>query len=246
MPPLLQFYDKPDVIVINPFNFGGGGSFSPIDLSPIQWLADTGASAGTWPDLSGNGWDGVQASAPQQPAIVPAAQNGRQARLFDGVNSELTHGLTVAGDSDLFVVVRDDRASAPTAFEPIYSAAAAGSPLKCYLAVSMPPITPFWGTYRSTAHNSGQSLIGAGWVLLRMQTTATGGEFWMNGVSAGSYSDTTYFSDGIDRRRIGASASGFSFEALFKGYMGEVILFNALSAPDAANVTTYLMNGWGL
>jgi hypothetical protein len=63
--------------------------FNPLSLSPALWLSDTGSSAGTWPDLSGNGRDATQATPANQPAIIPAALNGRQVRRFDGSNDSL-------------------------------------------------------------------------------------------------------------------------------------------------------------
>jgi len=64
--------------------------FNPLSLSPALWLSDTGSSAGTWPDLSGNGRDATQADSANQPAIITNELNGRQVRRFDGNNDRLT------------------------------------------------------------------------------------------------------------------------------------------------------------
>jgi len=71
--------------------------FNPLSLSPALWLSDTGSSAGTWPDLSGNGRDATQADSAKQPAIITNALNGRQVRRFDGTDDfmGLSSGLNM-------------------------------------------------------------------------------------------------------------------------------------------------------
>jgi len=65
----------------------GSAPPTPMPVAGMSlWLSDTGSSAGVWPDLSGNGNDAVQATVASQPSVVANALNGRQGRLFDGVN----------------------------------------------------------------------------------------------------------------------------------------------------------------
>lgn len=65
---------------------------TPADIEGVQlWLGTTGASAATWPDLSGNANDAVQATGANQPAIVTGEVNGKQVRRFDGSNDFFTY-----------------------------------------------------------------------------------------------------------------------------------------------------------
>jgi hypothetical protein len=81
-------------------------SFDPLTLAPALWLADTGSDASIWPDISGNARHGTQSTPAYQPSIIAAAQNGRQARRFDGVDDFLEifdiGSLVGAGDFSLF------------------------------------------------------------------------------------------------------------------------------------------------
>ena len=72
-------------------NLTFASGFNPLTLAPAFWLSDTGSSAGTWPDISGNGRDFVQGTGVFQPAIVTNAINGRQIRRFDGSNDRMTN-----------------------------------------------------------------------------------------------------------------------------------------------------------
>jgi hypothetical protein len=78
---------------------------TPADLAGVQvWLGTTGAAAGTWPDLSGNGNDFTQATGANQPAITPAAYNGKQVRTFDGSN-DIMSGSTVITLTDFTIAL---------------------------------------------------------------------------------------------------------------------------------------------
>lgn len=61
--------------------------FDPSSLSPTVWYNDTSPITGMstcsqWNDISGNNFHMTQASTGAQPAIVPAAKNGRRALAF--------------------------------------------------------------------------------------------------------------------------------------------------------------------
>jgi len=73
-------------------NMLGGGmvAFSPLSLSPVLWLSDTGSNPAQWSDLSGNGRNATQPIGANQPVIVTNTLNGRQVRRFDGVNDSLS------------------------------------------------------------------------------------------------------------------------------------------------------------
>lgn len=71
-----------------------GGGFTPSGME--LWLSDTGASAATWPDLSGNGRDATQGTAGKQPAIIAAELNGHQVRRCDG-GDRLTGSMPITG-----------------------------------------------------------------------------------------------------------------------------------------------------
>lgn len=72
--------------------------WTPANLAspPSLWFNDDSAVTGAggslisqWNDISGNNWHATQAGAPQNPSIVPAAQNGRRITQFSGTTITL-------------------------------------------------------------------------------------------------------------------------------------------------------------
>jgi len=216
-------------MTFDPFNgfdpFGGGAvAFDPLSLAPSQWLSDTGSSPGTWPDLSGNGWDATQETVANQPRIVSAALNGRQVRDFDGTNDFLAHLLTVSSsDNAVFAVVRND--SLTSSIGPIYGASASLTVLKCYLAAQWTASSQ-WGTYRNGAFVSSGSTVRGSFSVVGLLASASGGVFRHNGIATTHTQSAFYAGDGSDRRKVGSSSPG----ELFKGRIAEIMVFSRLVA----------------
>lgn len=82
------------------------GGFNPLAFAPSPWLSDTGSSAATWPDISGNSMDATQGTGSAQPAIITNAINGKQVRRFDGNDSfAFPSGLPTGATARTFFVV---------------------------------------------------------------------------------------------------------------------------------------------
>lgn len=90
----------------------GGAAFSPLDLSPVLWLAASaitgladGAAVTTWADGSGNGNNATQATADNKPTYQTAEINGHPVVRFDGTNDLLATGsFTLAQPVHVFLV----------------------------------------------------------------------------------------------------------------------------------------------
>jgi hypothetical protein len=102
--------------------------FNPLQLKPLLWYkgektfgyAD-GAVMATWPDISGNGNDAVQAGVGNKPSWKRGALNNKAGVLFGGVSHWMVTTVNVtAGPASLYVVASD--ASAATGFRGIFVA----------------------------------------------------------------------------------------------------------------------------
>lgn len=121
--PWLRFYKTPtQAMIINPYVFpsgGGGGSFSPTDISGcVLWLpADhiVGLSDGDpvaqWDDESGNGYNATQSTGSAKPTYKTGQQNGLPAVQFDGGDTLTTAAVTLSQPYTIFVVCSETSGS---------------------------------------------------------------------------------------------------------------------------------------
>lgn len=176
--------------------FGGGAApFNPLSLSPALWLSDTGASAGTWPDLSGNGRDATQATGGNQPAIVAAALNGRQVRRWDGTNDQLaTASWSVPAAYTVVVVAKSASWASPGGYRSLLTHAynsgnnttlglvmsTVGGALEDWLAGDMVIAGSGYPTAR-TPRAVGPCAAGADYRVISAVLASTEARIWSNG-----------------------------------------------------------------
>jgi hypothetical protein len=231
-------------------------AFNPLSLSPALWLSDTGSSAATWPDISGNGRDATQATGGFQPTIVTGDLNGRQVRRFDGSNDRMDFATSLSllkniSGATLFVVAKHFTASTQKAVFTATTNAYGFTRLGIYSNA-----TPL-GVARNNETESSVSVASTATAntpyifTLSSNFAANPLEFFKNGASQGSanFSPTgnTPNTDSagmtIGALRTGASA----WDLFFDGDIAEILVFpTALSTADRQKVESYLAAKWGI
>lgn len=235
-----------------PFHaFHGQTPFSPAQLSPALWLSDTGSSAGTWPDISGNARDATQTDSTKQPSIVTNALNGKQVRRFDGSNDNLAFGgrsifRNLAGAS-IFVVCKPTKTTVGESL--IFQSATNVGNSRVYIACNVQATSWYYGGRRldnnTGQFNSAGSFNGSLFYIANavFNWGSAIRQFFINGSSvdlntsfqtAGNTSDTDASVDGC----IGALANS---TLPFQGDIAEIIAFTtALSTANRQSVEKYL------
>lgn len=222
--------------IINPYSFGS--TFDPLSLSPALWLSDTGSDASVWPDLSGNGRNATQSDAAKRPAIVTGALNGRQVRRFDGVNDCFSHPLSIgANPCSVFIVAKRNGG---TNLQHLFAAQAPNTGLSAYV-MARSVASPNWHTYFQAQQTSSYSLDGQWRSIALIVNSGTSIAMITDG-NVQNFSPSGYFTDGIDRRWIGAENGSIPFI----GDIAEILVFpTALSTSNRQAVESYLRNKWG-
>jgi hypothetical protein len=219
--------------------------FDPLSLSPALWLSDTGSSAGTWPDISGNGRDATQGTTANQPAIIANALNGRQVRRFDGSDFMNTSGFELASVSAFSVV---KLTSAPAVAASVFCMGSTSNQARdCLLYFSSSSQTAIQrsnGTTFPTAVVSGNL----------NQFRVIGGTYnqtnliaYNNGLAgspvSASPSTTPNRSGSIGVVRQNPANNAFAII----GDIAEILVYpTALSDSNRRNVEIYLSNKWGI
>jgi hypothetical protein len=235
--------------------------FDPLSLSPALWLSDTGSSAGTWPDISGNGRDATQATPANQPAIITNALNGRQARRFDGTDDFLTIAYRsifrdVSGATIIAVCKPTSLGSSERAIFTNTVGTSLGA--RANLAVDNPAQPGGWqyGGRRLDAdsgdfNQSASDYNGSSFYVATAQYRYADAEkqLWINGGSehidtsfqtAGNASNTDSSAD----THIGSTATPAGF---FQGDIAEILIFpTALSTADRQRVESYLSQKYNI
>ena len=223
----------------------------PLSLSPALWLSDTGSSAGTWPDLSGNGRNAVQATGANQPAIITNAINGRQVRRFDGTNdfyasvwSSVAMPITTTfvvfkwngggGGADGRRFLVESRSASSNVFRPSLSIVSGVSPQKIRSFHDEIPGSTFVESTRS---------VGLSTTLLTASNSG-GSSIFINGAAEGTVSGgiTTTAITGVN---IGTYRSADN--RWFSGDIAELIIYpTALSTANRQAVEAYLNAKWAI
>ena len=240
------------------YRLGGftGKAFNPLDLSPALWLSDTGSSAGTWPDISGNGRDATQGTALNQPQIITNALNGRQVRRFNGSNNFLSiadraflrdlPGATVsvvanpavesAGERNIFSY------NTFTGFN-LFLVSQLGSQI-FYGGRRISADSGDFATYGTFTANVPRIITAQQrWSTAQKESWATVGQNNLDAsfqTAGNSEDENSGYNPGIGK----ASSSNTFY---FQGDIAEILVFPAaLSTADRQSVEKYLSNKWGI
>ena len=198
--------------------------FDPLSLSPALWLSDTGSSAGTWPDISGNGRDATQATASAQPAIITNALNGRQVRRFDGSGDTMTFASpSVSTVATWFIVSKTTDTQYLTIRDSVSNA-------------------PY---FDATQSNTASPTANSGSVSLFVNGV---GAAYNRGtlLTARGSSANILTASGVNQSvTIHAIMAYPNYDALID--IAEILVYpTALSTADQRNVEIYLANKWGI
>jgi hypothetical protein len=207
-----------------------------------------GADVAQWDDLSGNGYNAVQAVATAQPLYVdrvPSFRN-KPALYFNYVDKEVLAAPKAAGVFDNVYV--NYFASSMG----IYSSAQSVSPIACNRTpFSPPPVHRFAGvfcigdgigntTYSCQAVGTGFLLIYWG---LRYDKATDTYDDWLDGApyTTKVMNKAAIYTDPSIDIRVGLRSDGIM--AIY-GYIGEAIAATELSEADRLNLDHYLSTKW--
>ena len=223
-----------------------GGSFRPdqieglvlwLDATTIAGLAD-GDPVGTWPDMSGQGYDATQTTTSKKPTYKLAILNGLPVVRFDGTDDFLStprpEGTTV------FTVVK-------------YSSGArvwhvaANDVSRLYRAGQVYSSGQWIGNAENNPELlSGQADDGA----FHIHSIVGGiNKYFIDGADTNATLGTNYGTSTASRMQIGCWAWGDdSFpDQYFGGDLAEMLIYNsALSDSDRQQVEQYLSMKWGI
>jgi hypothetical protein len=205
--------------------------FSPLSLAPALWLSDTGSSAGTWPDISGNGRDATQTDSAKQPAIITNALNGRQVRRFDGSNDFLKTGAfsqNIPQPNDWFIAFKSNNNSSRRVFDVETIGGATGPRNTMLLNGSVSHI--FAGDILSGNFTS------TDWNISNARFNGSSSEWRVNGSVLTNGNAGTEASSSLVIGAFRTTASDF-----FNGDIAEILVFpTALSTINRQRVERYL------
>jgi hypothetical protein len=245
---------------MSPIHIGGlsiGVPFTPPSLPGlVLWLDATqitgvsgGASLGTWPDESGNGFDAVQTSGPAKPIYALNQINGLPAVVFSQTsfqtllcpNEQYVNGTD--GSWSCFVVGWSTNAGGGIT-NAVNGDQAANSP-----TVRIAQFIRIVGTYSLNAVEVGHG-------------SATGGSPSITTVNVfGAVCDTSTIAARLNSVQVASASNGGALvlgtcgldisnrnngsNAYWNGPMGEVLFYNrALTGTEIAELETYLTAKW--
>jgi hypothetical protein len=212
--------------------------FNPLSLSPALWLSDTGSSAGTWPDLSGNGRDATQADSAKQPAIITNALNGRQVRRFDGSNDFMeTVAFSLPQPYTTWAVFQSNTTT--TLSVPVRGSRESVASSGVFLIGHRATVSAVTGINAGTLHAPFATVTT--WQIFCTVGNGANSLAFRNGQGAAVGNAGT---NSISRVGLGVSTADTAF---FAGDIAEVLIlpYNPSTA-DRQKVESYLSNKWGI
>jgi hypothetical protein len=194
------------------------------DNDPVS-TASNGGSGGGNPTAAGS------ARPTYKTGITPS---GKPVFRFDGSANVLVFGSDpiASGASSLFAVVK--LLSTPSSYDPVYIAAASFTGQRMCLKTS----SATWGTFAGSDENASSTLSTGTWYLLEMLNAAGagGGNFYVSGVSDGTYATEPYGSG--DVAQVGAEQGPSRFSNID---IAAIVMYDTvLSAGNRADVEAYL------
>ena len=211
------------------------GGWTPMKIDGcVAWLAAdrlTGFSdddpISTWTDETSNEYEWTQSTTAEKPLYKTNQQNGLPGVYFDVTDDNLEGELVVTNPCTIFVVY--ERTSSTGTF-------------RRALSGSNNWLVGPYQTYHQYFNGSwivGPSIVTGVPVYATVVQKATGGEFWINGVSQGSNSATT--APGTLGLIYGA------YTEFLGGHIFEVIVYNVeLSTTNRETIQTYLSEKWDI
>lgn len=211
------------------------------------WLSDTGASAGTWSDMSGNGNHATQGTAGMQPAIVTNSINGHQVRRFDGTNDYLNGALSVTGTTMTVIAVLSLN-SASAAFGRVVSTGATNTADEDNAARAA-AILRVGGTsvsaFRGASQKSTGTIVYDTPVIVTSKFDVAMHTLYLNGVAQVAVGSVGTFT--ISAYRLGASLLDADTGSFFKGDLAEVLAYSdSLTNGNRQTVEAYLAAKYGI
>jgi len=237
-------------MISTPYNYvsGGGGSFSPSDLSGLQlWLkADAlslsnNDSVTTWTDSSGNGRDLTTAFAPTYKTSIV---NSKPAVRFDGVHNELSITANLAttwGITNAFTVfIAMKNAGGTGTFRPIYQFNEGDTSNQLDLWYQYSDDTAYMGcgNLASGGRVSGSVTSNTNWMVVSGRRSGSSGDIWQDGVNvvtSSAYSDSLDSATASFKIGVNTAANWLAAD------IAEFILYSgALTTTERRNVESYL------
>jgi hypothetical protein len=223
--------------------FSFASPFSPADISGlVAWYRPedlTSYAAGdpitTWPDASGNGFAATNVSG-AAPFKVASSIGGLPGASFQGTR-HLRHLIGDYATSTIFAVIQ--QTNTLSGYRGVFYAGAATSAGTMMLANLN--TANKWGVYTTVEQAAATQLTAANTpILLSMvDNGASGGTFYTNGVSNGTWTGNTI---GSSEPTLGGSSA-----QIFNGYISEVIFYGSpLGSDDRQAVESYLKSKYGL
>lgn len=212
--------------------------------------ADNEALA-SWPDLSGNSYDLVQASGTKQPLLKTAARNGLNVVQFDGSNDSLVSPtfLSSGAESTVFCVMKWDADQSGAVFSK-----RAGNSANRYQRIQFVQTGPTINVSSGELLSSPAYSEVSNWALIRLDVTGSPvfpetREYIMKINGATILDDTSYigFSDVAPNSSlyVGCRNTGFGEEVFFKGQIGEIVVINQQDTECSDLWEEHLKTKWG-
>lgn len=207
-------------------------------------LAD-GAAVASWADLSGNGNTFVQGGSTQRPVVDIDKINGHPAVVSDGSNDSLVCSAiapaALTGPVTLYVVGGTDLAD-NTSGTDFFIGSGNSADSANRFDISRDTSERILGTAIGGVATSAASVWTTGVKLIKFVVNGANSQVWLDGTSVATASTVSALE--LAKMRLFARYDNANF---FPGFIGELVLVGGtVSAPDEAELITYLETRWGL
>jgi hypothetical protein len=246
-------------ITVNPAPVNPAPTPSPgVPSTGLQlWLrADAGtvlngSTVSVWTDQSPNGANATQASATNQPTLVPAAMNGQPVLRFNGTSSFLTFNLPINGwTGATMILVSANSPGVSGNWNGVDNAALFWNETTSWGATNLSPFQQYvkyrFGTTQpnNLPAYTRPSSIGNAASLTAAIKDGTNESLYVNGTLVLAQSGKLAAISGT--QSTGELGAGYN-NTYFAGDIAEVLVYNrALSDPERQQVEQYLLAKYGV